>query len=116
MGPVTSSPDYGLPVPERLDSMQSLKILFSERTGHDDPDWLRAWPFGPVHYSQDWSTRLDGRFDTVCGKSPIYWPATYWPEHEVCPECKAWVEEHGTAAPMQYQGRVLPPAKSGGAA
>ena len=99
-------------VPARLDSMQSTKTLFSERTGTDDPDWMRAWPFGPVHYSQDWSARRDGRFDTVCGKAPIFWPETFWPEHEACPECRAWVEEHGTPVPMQYDLRRPAPASS----
>jgi hypothetical protein len=47
----------------------------------------------------------DGRFDAVCGKSPIFWPETQWPEHEVCADCKAWVEEHGTPVPMLYQTR-----------
>ena len=89
-------------VPDRLDSMQSMKTLFSAATGLDDPDWMRAWPFGPVHYSRDWSARRDGRFDAVCGASPIFWPTTDWPGQSVCPECKAWVEVNGTTAPMRY--------------
>jgi len=97
-------------VPERLDSMQSTKVLFSSATGFDDPDWMRAWPFGPVHYSEDWSSLepSSSRFPTVCGKTPRYWPTADWPEQDVCPECKAWVEKHGTAAPMAYA--LTPPA------
>jgi hypothetical protein len=90
-------------IPERLSEMQSEKITFSNDAGWEDPDWLRPWPFGPVHFSTNWPTRLDGRFDTVCGKSPIYWPTTEWPECPVCPDCRAWVEATGATAPMRYE-------------
>lgn len=99
-------------VPLRMDGMQSTKSLYSLAAGLDDPDWMRPWPFGPVHYSEDWPTRLDGRFDTVCGKSPFFWPETDWPESDVCPECRAWVQEHGTPVRMRYQDRVIPPVTS----
>jgi len=90
-------------VPDVMRTMQSTIITEPQPCGHDSgADWMRAWPFGPVHYSEKWWGRRDGRFDTVCGKSPMYWPETEWPEQYVCPDCKAWVEQHDAHAHMLY--------------
>lgn len=90
-------------VPTVMREMQNTIITMPDPCGHDSSaDWLRAWPFGPIHYSENWTARLDGRFDTVCGKSPLFWPEIEWPEHRVCPACKAWVEQHDAHAHMRY--------------
>jgi len=85
-------------VPARMSELQNVSI-----DGRDiGADWLRAWPFGPVHFSENWLARLDGRFDTVCGKAPLFWPEIEWPDAPVCPACKAWVEAHGAHTHMAY--------------
>ena len=84
-------------------TMQSMIMTTPTPCGHlSGADWLRAWPFGLVHYSEDWSARLDSRFDTVCGRSPYYWPSAEWPEQAVCPDCRLWVERHQAHAHMLY--------------
>lgn len=53
------------------------------------PAWLRAWPSGHVHYSEDWSARTDGRFDTACCRTLVFWPEADWPKATVCRQCAA---------------------------
>ena len=99
-------------IPERMHGMQALLYRSPDPCGHKNPEWIRAWPFGLVHFSEDWCTRLDGRFETVCGKSPIFWPESTWPEQDVCPACRDWVMEHDAHAHMPWgthsSGREVP--------
>jgi hypothetical protein len=96
-------------IPERMHGMQALLSRFPDPCGHQNPEWIRAWPFGLVHFSEDWSARLDGRFNTVCGKSPIYWPESIWPEQDVCPDCRTWVMEHDAHAHMPWFTHSIEP-------
>lgn len=59
------------------------------RSGGPVGAWLRAWPSGHVHYSEDWVRRTDGRIDTVCQRTRIFWPQVDWPKAKVCRQCAA---------------------------
>jgi hypothetical protein len=51
--------------------------------------WIRAWPSGHVHYSQDWCGSGPDRMDTLCGRNVSQWPEFEWPKAKLCPACVA---------------------------
>lgn len=90
--------------PTRQDAHRGAETV-AETEMVETPDgkgaWIRAWPSGHVHYSADWCSRRDGRIDTACGKTPIFWPWCYWPKAKICPSC---LEASAEGAALLAQG------------